>query len=311
MKKLVSCYCLLCGPFVVCAAFALVAIPMRADTITYSYTGGAQSFAATTAGVYDILAYGAQGGGSGGGLGAQIGGDFTLIAGEVLTIDVGGAGGYDGVAGGGGGGTFVATSGGTPLVVAGGGGGVGHDASSGMIGIGVTYGTPGNPGGPGGANGSGGDGGGDGGGGGGAGFSSPGGSGGTYGGSYGRDYSQGLAGGPGDVASDGGFGGGGGGGFEGGGGGGGYSGGGGGGEDPLNNLGYGGGGGGSYLDASATNPVLRAGRNGIESGDGKVTISELSATPPPAVTPEPSSFILLGSGLLGVVGVVRRRLLHA
>ena len=139
MKKLVSRYSLLCGPFVVFAGFALAAIPMRADTITYSYTGGAQSFTAPRAGVYDILAYGASGGlgiNTTGGLGAEIGGDFTLSTGEVLTVDIGNGGSVGGAAnaGDGGGGTFVVAPGGTPLVVAGGGGGGGFQGTSGRAG---------------------------------------------------------------------------------------------------------------------------------------------------------------------------------
>ena len=100
----------------------------RADEI-FGYTGGLQSFVVPTTGVYDITAYGADGGGAGycgigcggGGLGAKIGGDVTLSTGESLTILVGGAGGSGGSGGGGGGGSFV-TVGTQPLVVAGGGG---------------------------------------------------------------------------------------------------------------------------------------------------------------------------------------------
>ena len=76
---------------------------------------------------YQILAFGAQGGNSGtfinpfgqssvgaGGLGAEIGGDFSLTAGEILQVAVGGAGAGGNVptignpgGGGGGGGSFV------------------------------------------------------------------------------------------------------------------------------------------------------------------------------------------------------------
>jgi hypothetical protein len=105
---------------------------------TYSYIAGTiQKVTVATGGTYDITAYGAQGGASAGvsgGAGAEVGGDFTLTAGERLEIVVGGAGGYgqtspgDGSAGGGGGGSFVlaSTNGGASyqlLLAAGGGGG--------------------------------------------------------------------------------------------------------------------------------------------------------------------------------------------
>jgi hypothetical protein len=74
----------------------------------FNYTGAEQSFVAPTTGVYDITAYGAEGGGIYGGLGAEIGGVVTLSAGASLTILVGGGGadggGIDGGYGGGGGG---------------------------------------------------------------------------------------------------------------------------------------------------------------------------------------------------------------
>jgi hypothetical protein len=111
-----------------------LAVPARATTTyIYSAPGGLQTFTVTVAGTYDIVAYGAQGGNSGGGNsagdGAEIGGTVTLAVGDVLDIYVGGegaggGGGHGG--GGGGGGTFVildAAS--TPLIVAGGGGGGG------------------------------------------------------------------------------------------------------------------------------------------------------------------------------------------
>jgi len=108
---------------------------------TYSYTGGAVTYTVKTTGVYDITAYGAQGGSGDafGGKGAEIGGDFTLQAGTVLRIVVGGQGTYgigSNFSSGGGGGSFVIeTSNGasqshTPLVIAGGGGGT-YESSGG------------------------------------------------------------------------------------------------------------------------------------------------------------------------------------
>jgi PEP-CTERM motif-containing protein len=78
---------------------------------TFDYTGAPVTYTITTTTSYDIVAYGAQGGGTSGGVGgygAEIGGDFTLYAGTVLEIVVGGAGGtaLDHGAGGGGG-SFV------------------------------------------------------------------------------------------------------------------------------------------------------------------------------------------------------------
>jgi hypothetical protein len=78
---------------------------------TFDYTGAPVAYTITTTTSYDIVAYGAQGGGTSGGVGgygAEIGGDFTLLAGTVLGIDVGGAGGTElDHGGGGGGGSFV------------------------------------------------------------------------------------------------------------------------------------------------------------------------------------------------------------
>ena len=59
----------------------------------------------TATGLYDITAYGAQGGNNGG-LGAKIGGDISLTAGETLDILVGGSRGVVG----GGGGSYIASS---------------------------------------------------------------------------------------------------------------------------------------------------------------------------------------------------------
>jgi hypothetical protein len=60
--------------------------------------------------------------GAAGGGGAEIGGDFSLTAGETLGIFVGGAGG-SAIKGGGGGGSFVIQPVSAKLVIAGGGGG--------------------------------------------------------------------------------------------------------------------------------------------------------------------------------------------
>src|ERR1700733_9926381 len=96
-----------------------IAAPAAADTVPFVATSSG-TFTAPVTGVYDILAFGAQGGVSAGngGFGAEIGGDFVLTAGEALSIVVG----FNGPAEGGGGATLVRTSG-KPLVIAGGGGG--------------------------------------------------------------------------------------------------------------------------------------------------------------------------------------------
>ena len=80
------------------SALALMAIaaPAAADTVPFvDTTPGPTTFTAPETGVYDILAFGGHGGESGGngGFGAEIGGDFRLTAGEVLSIVVGGGNG--------------------------------------------------------------------------------------------------------------------------------------------------------------------------------------------------------------------------
>ncbi len=251
-----------------------------------SYTTST-TFTATVAGVYEITAYGASGGtgpdaqivfgygGGAGGLGAQIVGDFTLVAGEVLNIVVGaegasaahghGFGAYYSGAGGGASSVEEIFDGTNAvhhaLVIAGGGGGGGY---------GGTYGSSAAQGGNGQA-GTAGDSGrhglqsriygyGS--------FFVPGGSGGSFGGgggNGGRQYAADEGGSGGGGFSTGGSGGQGGYGIGGpfrfysggGGGGGGYSGGGGGGAGD----GYaGGGGGGGSLD-TGTNQVLISGQN--------------------------------------------------
>ena len=105
---------------------ALFAFAATAEPIIFASDGNRfQGFTAPTDGIYEIVAFGAQGGssfGHGGGLGAEIGGDFVLTAGETLRIAVGAMGGSSAV-GGGGGGSFVVDPGSMPLVIAGGGGG--------------------------------------------------------------------------------------------------------------------------------------------------------------------------------------------
>src|SRR5437867_1616620 len=107
--------------------------PAARAAVIFDYTGGLVTFTVPTTGTYQILAFGAQGGDStyaapftSGGRGAEIGGDFSLTAGDKLQIAVGGAGSTGRFGGGGGGGSFVAGMAGTgnvPLVIAGGGGG--------------------------------------------------------------------------------------------------------------------------------------------------------------------------------------------
>jgi hypothetical protein len=291
-------------------AFALVG---AAHAGTYSYTGtSTQNFTAAQKGIYQITAYGAQGG-TGyfiptynatdpGGLGAEVGGDLLLTKGQSLTLLVGGKGG-DGKggegAGGGGGGSFVAL-GSTPLVVAGGGGGGGNDTGPGLAG---TSGGGGN-GGTAGAGGSAGQASG------GGGFFGDGGDGGD-GGTGGKSFLNGGAGGVGGVvdynsggiSGDGGYGGGGGGGGLGrgfnAGGGGGYSGG--GGETSI--AADFAGGGGSYVDPGAANTF---GFDGVRSGDGEIDITLLRAVPEPATW----AMMLIGLGALGA-GLRGRRLQSA
>jgi hypothetical protein len=144
---------------------ALFAWDPAARATSFDYTGSPDTFTVPVTGTYRILAFGAQGGnslaGGGGGLGAEIGGEFSLTAGETLNIYVGGAGGSRDFGGGGGGGSFVVGPGNTPLMPlviagggAGGGGGGGLTGPAGGNGFGVGGGA-GGAGGLGGAGGSG------------------------------------------------------------------------------------------------------------------------------------------------------------
>lgn len=84
---------------------------------------GVQNWTVPYSGLFRIETFGAQGGGSNGGLGAKMTGTFNLTQGQVLKIVVGQQGvNTSGCEGGGGGGTFVALLNNTPLIVAGGGG---------------------------------------------------------------------------------------------------------------------------------------------------------------------------------------------
>jgi hypothetical protein len=264
----------------------------------YYFAGStSQYYVVPTTGIYDITAYGAQGGSGSvslsgaGGDGAEIGGDFVLQAGAKLQIIVGGVGrnGYyvgepfgTGGGGGGGGGTFVIeTYNGnrTVLEIAGGGGGGGGfhiPSNSAYSGLGGNAGTSGTGNG-GGTNGS-------------AGSGNGGGGGGYEGGAAGQAGSRyssgdGYAGGAGGTVGNfaggaGGYGGGGGGGggaTGGGGGGGGYSGGGGGfsgasgaGGGPVH---FGGGGGGGSLFNGTNPPLVSVGAE--NAGNGLVEIELL------------------------------------
>src|SRR5882672_3191616 len=90
---------------------ALFAWDPAARATSFVFTGSPDTFTAPVTGTYRILAFGAQGGFGGispVGLGAEIGGEFSLTAGEVLQIAVGGSGaGGTGGGAGGGGGSFV------------------------------------------------------------------------------------------------------------------------------------------------------------------------------------------------------------
>src|SRR5215469_3699730 len=77
----------------------------HADPMVFNYTGSLAQFTVLTTGTYQIIAFGAQGGNgpsalAPGGRGAEIGGDLSLTAGEILQIAVGGAGGGRGGGGG-------------------------------------------------------------------------------------------------------------------------------------------------------------------------------------------------------------------
>ena len=276
-----------CHSFGVVCAVALVlqfgVLAGSAQTGQYLFTGS-ETTITLNPGTYDITAYGAQGGANtgsyGGGLGAEMEGQFSFSASTILTLLVGGSGG---------GGSFYYM------------GGPGETSSSGTAGV------------SGGSGGSGGGGGGGGyyGGGGGGGYSGNGQSS-NYTDTGGGSYLSGGVGGVGGrsyVASGGvgGFGGGGGGGAYfgvagingcGGGGGGGYSGGGGG--NGGSGDGGSGGGGGSIIDSSAIMDLAEV--SGIASPDdspnGEIIITAV---------PEPTTLALVGLSGLSLILFRRRR----
>jgi hypothetical protein len=144
-------------------AMAMTVAAAEAGAETIDFTGSLVLYTVPTTGVYDIIAYGAQGGDAVtffGGKGAEAGGDIVLSAGTVLAVLAGGEGSSTlGIAGGGGGGSFVfEITDGSYLVVAGGGGGAGG-AGIGLPGLTTTAGGAGGgeDGGSGGTGGSGGE----------------------------------------------------------------------------------------------------------------------------------------------------------
>ena len=97
-----------------------------------SVSAGYQTWTVNTTGTYSIQGAGASGGAYSypAGNGAVMMGEFTLTAGDQVTIVVGQQGLTGGQGGGGGGGTFVVLNQSTPLVVAGGGGGSHYNRGS-------------------------------------------------------------------------------------------------------------------------------------------------------------------------------------
>ncbi len=108
---------------------------------SFGYSGAPGSYTVPYTGIYMLTAEGAQGGGYGshsGGLGGTVSGSFFLQAGEVITYNIGGQGGYNGGGTGdpsvgavGGGCTVVSSSLKGTLLIAGGGGGATAKADGG------------------------------------------------------------------------------------------------------------------------------------------------------------------------------------
>ncbi len=100
------------------------------STVDLDYTGAVETWV-VPAGVtsIEIEAWGAQGGGGSGGLGARMKGTVPVTPGETIKYIVGGQGTHD-YGYGGGGGSFVTRADNTPLVIAGGGGGQNYNAAA-------------------------------------------------------------------------------------------------------------------------------------------------------------------------------------
>jgi hypothetical protein len=112
-------------------------------------TQGIQEWTAPITGTYSITLAGAKGGGTNGGRGARLSGDFELTQGQALRILVGQMGiSSNNYSGGGGGGSFVwlASSTTEPLIAAGGGGGQSGGGRAGVNASVTTSGTSGTPG---------------------------------------------------------------------------------------------------------------------------------------------------------------------
>jgi hypothetical protein len=109
-------------------------------------TQGIQEWTAPSTGQYSITAVGGKGGGTNGGKGARLYGEFTITQGTVLKILVGQQGSSSfNTSAGGGGGSFVwnASDTSTPLIAAGGGGGQGGAGRAGVDASTSTSGTAG------------------------------------------------------------------------------------------------------------------------------------------------------------------------
>ena len=129
-------------PTLTAALFILLTVrTASAQSTIFNYTG-TETTITLQPGLYDITAYGAQGGSGSlsgfnqGFLGAEMEGQFRFTAPETLTLLVGGSGNsvVNGNGGGGGGGGSFVVTGSNPLVIAGGGGGWLGAGGSGLTG---------------------------------------------------------------------------------------------------------------------------------------------------------------------------------